>query len=146
MKQGAIMELKGVTILIAGKPTKSGKVYTKKAIQSILNSPMWKEKEQNGSNYFVMYTEDPDYLIGTHNTCGVVYNSRLENNKLVVDVDVLDVPNGRIFKTFVDNGVTSHFKIIGDEKVNRSGKVDAVKPYYVTTTLFSLYEEEYWVA
>ena len=127
MSSTILKELKDQIVLEFGKPTRSGKIYSKECIESALENPILKERLNNKCFFGELRSalSNKDEPIQT--TCNLIAfsteNIYIEEDKLKVDIVILDTFAGNILTEVLKDPNSAFLGIRGTGNMDSNGLV-----------------------
>ena len=127
MSSTILEELKDQVVLEFGKPTRSGRIYSKECIEAELEDPILKERLSNKSFFGELRSglNNKDEPIQTRGNL-IAFNTEniyTEDDKLKVDIVVLDTFAGNILTQVLKDPDSAFLDIRGTEDMDSNGVV-----------------------
>lgn len=116
------MELKGQILKIADVVERNGRMYPQAELEKAVTKFQEKVKNQQG---VLGILGEPEHAgkINLYEISHAVTNVRMEDDKMVADLKVLDTPNGKILKQMLEAGASPQFSVSGYGSVRDDGTV-----------------------
>lgn len=116
------MELKNQILKIADAVQRNGHVYTQAALEKAVANAQERIKNQNG---ILGVLGEPSHagMVNLAEISHAVTNLRMDGDKMVADLKILETPRGLQLKKMIEAGHGPQFNVSGYGSVSNDGKV-----------------------
>ena len=122
-----------------GDSTRNGRYYNKQLWEKALSDEIFLEKVANKSLFLELeHPADRDSIDMKLECACIPEVPKIIGDDLYAVIDILDTPNGRLLKTFVDYGFVPGISSRGTGDVNSNDEVDPETFYLETWDIVSL--------
>jgi len=120
--------------------TRNGRLYTRSLWDSVINSSTVKEMLETKTLFGEAHHPEERLEVKLPEVSHAIRNFRLDDSRgwLIGTVDILNTPNGRILKTFIDYGSKLGASSRGSGSVENDGTVDEHSYNFVTFDIIPL--------
>jgi len=118
------MKLKITSLMKAGVPTVTGRVYTKKILQKATESMQSKINDKFRSAFGMPFSQVGSSLIYLSEVSHKVSSMELDGDSLNVEIEVLDTPNGKVLKELIESNCSVRFGLSGVGSIEKGEVLD----------------------